>query len=53
MAFYGDIFTFDMGELGMKNYPLALEMLGLCCFLIAFGVKLPIFPLHTLASRCT
>jgi len=47
MAFYGDNLTFDMTQLGMKNYPLALELLAYAGFLIAFGVKLPIFPLHT------
>ena len=31
----------------MKDYPLALETLAYVGFLIAFGVKLPIFPLHT------
>lgn len=47
MAFYGDNLTFDMAELGMKNYPMALELLAYTGFIIAFGVKLPIFPLHT------
>ncbi|MCJ8283297.1 MAG: NADH-quinone oxidoreductase subunit M, partial [Rivularia sp. ALOHA_DT_140] len=47
LAFYGDTVTFDMGSLGMKQYPKALEMLAYTGFLIAFGVKLPIFPLHT------
>ena len=47
MAFYGDNITFNMTELGMKDYPLALEMLAYVGFLIAYGVKLPIFPLHT------
>ncbi len=47
MGFYGDTVTFDMAELGMKNYPLALEMLAYVGFLVAYGVKLPIFPLHT------
>lgn len=47
LAFYGDTVTFDLTELGMKNYPLALEMVAYVGFLIAFGVKLPIFPLHT------
>ncbi len=47
MAFSGDTVTFDLGELGMKNYPLALEMLAYVGFLIAYGVKLAIFPLHT------
>ncbi|WP_107671171.1 NAD(P)H-quinone oxidoreductase subunit 4 [Cyanothece sp. BG0011] len=47
MAFYGDTVTFDMAQLGMKEFPLALELLAYAGFLIAFGVKLPIFPLHT------
>lgn len=47
MAFYGDTITFNMTELGMKDYPLTLEMLAYVGFLIAYGVKLPIFPLHT------
>ncbi|AFZ53651.1 NAD(P)H-quinone oxidoreductase subunit 4 [Cyanobacterium aponinum] len=47
MAFYGDNFTLNMAELGMKNYPIALEVLAYVGFLIAFGVKLPIFPFHT------
>jgi NAD(P)H-quinone oxidoreductase subunit 4 len=47
MAFYGDTVTFDMTTLGMKQYPKALEALAYAGFLIAFGVKLPIFPLHT------
>ncbi|GFE69299.1 NAD(P)H-quinone oxidoreductase subunit 4 [Chroococcus sp. FPU101] len=47
LAFYGNHFTFDMAELGLKEYPLGLEMLAYAGFLIAFGVKLPIFPLHT------
>lgn len=47
MAFYGDNFTLNMAELAMKNYPIALEVLAYVGFLIAFGVKLPIFPFHT------
>ncbi len=48
MAFYGDSnLTFDLVELGMKNYPLGLELLLYAGLLIAFGVKLAIFPLHT------
>jgi NAD(P)H-quinone oxidoreductase subunit 4 len=47
LAFYGDTVTFNIAELGLKNYPLALELLTYVGFLIAFGVKLPIFPLHT------
>jgi NAD(P)H-quinone oxidoreductase subunit 4 len=47
MAFSGDTITFDMATLGMKQYPKAFELLVYAGFLIAFGVKLPIFPLHT------
>ncbi|WP_414584828.1 NAD(P)H-quinone oxidoreductase subunit 4 [Scytonema sp. PCC 10023] len=47
MAFSGDTVSFDMATLGMKEYPKAFELLVYACFLIAFGVKLPIFPLHT------
>jgi NAD(P)H-quinone oxidoreductase subunit 4 len=47
MAFYGDHITFDMVELAMKDYPLALELPLYAGLLIAFGVKLAVFPLHT------
>ncbi|MGP1375315.1 MAG: NAD(P)H-quinone oxidoreductase subunit 4 [Almyronema sp.] len=47
MAFYGDTVTFNMTELGLKDYPLAFELFAYSGFLIAFGVKLPIFPFHT------
>ena len=47
MAFYGDRITFDMAELGLKEFPLTLELLLYAGLLIAFGVKLAIFPLHT------
>jgi NAD(P)H-quinone oxidoreductase subunit 4 len=47
MALYGDNITFDVVELGLKNYPLTLELLLYAGLLIAFGVKLAIFPLHT------
>jgi NAD(P)H-quinone oxidoreductase subunit 4 len=43
----GGSLTFDMVELGLKDYPLGLEMLLYAGLLIAFGVKLAIFPLHT------
>ncbi len=32
----------NIAELGMKEYPLALELLAYIGFLIAFGVKLPV-----------
>jgi NAD(P)H-quinone oxidoreductase subunit 4 len=47
MAFYGDHVTFNMHELGLKDYSLTFEVLMYAAFLVAFGVKLPIFPLHT------
>jgi NAD(P)H-quinone oxidoreductase subunit 4 len=47
MAFYGDTVTFNLHELGLKDYSLSFELLMYAAFLIAFGVKLPIFPLHT------
>jgi NAD(P)H-quinone oxidoreductase subunit 4 len=47
MAFYGGNVTFDMTELAHKNYPTFLELLLYAGFIIAYGVKLPIFPLHT------
>lgn len=47
MAFYGDTVTFDMQAIAAKDYPLNLQLLLYGGFLIAYGVKLPIFPLHT------
>ena len=45
--FGGDVITFDMFELGLRDYPLALELFLYGGLLIAFGVKLAVFPLHT------
>jgi NAD(P)H-quinone oxidoreductase subunit 4 len=47
MAFYGDTVTFDLAALAHKHYSLTFELLAYAGLLIAFGVKLPIFPLHT------
>ncbi|WP_425217525.1 NAD(P)H-quinone oxidoreductase subunit 4 [Tumidithrix helvetica] len=47
MAFYGDVPTFDMRALAAKDYPLTFQLFAYAGFLIAYGVKLPIFPLHT------
>lgn len=47
LAFYGDTYTLNIQELGLKNYTPAFEALVYLGFLISFGVKLPIFPLHT------
>jgi NAD(P)H-quinone oxidoreductase subunit 4 len=47
MAFYGDTVTFDMQALGLKDYALNFQLFIYAGFLIAYAVKLPIFPLHT------
>jgi NAD(P)H-quinone oxidoreductase subunit 4 len=47
MAFYGDTVTFDMRAIANKDIGLTLQLWLYGGFLIAYGVKLPIFPLHT------
>jgi NAD(P)H-quinone oxidoreductase subunit 4 len=47
MASYGDTFTFDLHELSLKDYSLGFEVWMYASLLLAFGVKLPVFPLHT------
>jgi len=47
MAFYGDTVTFDMRALAAKDYAINFQLWVYAGFLIAYGVKLPIFPLHT------
>jgi NAD(P)H-quinone oxidoreductase subunit 4 len=47
MAFYGDTVTFDMRSLIAKDYALNFQLWIYAAFLIAYAVKLPIFPLHT------
>jgi NAD(P)H-quinone oxidoreductase subunit 4 len=47
MCFYGDSITFDMRALAAKDYPLNFQLFIYAGFLIAYGVKLPIIPLHT------
>ncbi|MGK7936452.1 MAG: NAD(P)H-quinone oxidoreductase subunit 4 [Xenococcaceae cyanobacterium] len=48
MAIYGGgTLTFDMLALAAKDFPLALELFLYGGLLLAFGVKLAIFPLHT------
>jgi NAD(P)H-quinone oxidoreductase subunit 4 len=48
MAFYGSAApTFDVTELAMRSLPLGLELLLYAGLLVAFGVKLAIFPMHT------
>ena len=48
MAFSGggDV-TFDIAKLALKDYSLALELFLYAGLLIAFGVKLAVFPMHT------
>jgi NAD(P)H-quinone oxidoreductase subunit 4 len=47
MAFYGGTPTFDMRALAAKDYAFNLQLWLYGAFLIAYAVKLPIFPLHT------
>jgi NAD(P)H-quinone oxidoreductase subunit 4 len=47
MAFYGDTVTFDMRLLATKDYAFNFQLLIYGAFLVAYAVKLPIFPLHT------
>jgi NAD(P)H-quinone oxidoreductase subunit 4 len=47
MAFYGDTVTFNLADLAQKHYSLPFQLFVYGAFLIAFAVKLPVFPLHT------
>ncbi|MCF2150696.1 NAD(P)H-quinone oxidoreductase subunit 4 [Desmonostoc muscorum LEGE 12446] len=48
MGLYGGgNMSFDITELAMKEYPLGLQLLLYAGLLIAFGVKLAVFPMHT------
>jgi NAD(P)H-quinone oxidoreductase subunit 4 len=47
MAFYGDTVTFDFRALAAKEYAIGFQLLIYTGFLVAYGVKLPIVPLHT------
>ena len=47
MAFYGDVVSFDMTTLAAKDYTTQFQLFMYAAFLIAYAVKLPIFPLHT------
>ncbi|XGB41893.1 MAG: NAD(P)H-quinone oxidoreductase subunit 4 [Nodosilinea sp. LVE1205-7] len=47
MAFYGDTITFNLTDLAQKHYSLPFQLLMYAAFLIAFAVKLPVFPFHT------
>ena len=47
LALYGDNVTFDIAALANQDFPLSLQIPLYAGLLIAFGVKLAIFPLHT------
>ena len=47
MAFYGDTFSLGMQDIAAKQYPINMQYWLYGALLIAYGVKLPIFPLHT------
>jgi NAD(P)H-quinone oxidoreductase subunit 4 len=47
MGFYGGTTTFDMQALAHKDYALNFQLFMYAGLLIAYGVKLPIIPLHT------
>lgn len=47
-SFYGnEVPSFDIQALASKSYPISLEIALYLGFLIAYAVKLPIFPFHT------
>nr|QUS63515.1 NADH-plastoquinone oxidoreductase subunit 4 [Dryopteris crassirhizoma] len=47
-SFYGnEVPSFDIQALASKSYPISLEIAPYLGFLIAYAVKLPIFPFHT------
>ncbi|MFM7455711.1 MAG: NAD(P)H-quinone oxidoreductase subunit 4 [Vulcanococcus sp.] len=47
MAFYGGHTSFDYTDLMAKGFSVKFQLLAYAGLLIAFGVKLPIVPLHT------
>ncbi len=47
MGLYGGDMTFDITALAKKEYPLGLQLLLYAGLLVAFGVKLAVFPMHT------
>jgi NAD(P)H-quinone oxidoreductase subunit 4 len=47
MGFYGDTISFDMQTLAAKDYALNFQLWMYAGLIIAYGVKLPIIPLHT------
>lgn len=47
LALAGHPYTWDMAVWQERSWPLGLEIFAYLAFLVAFGVKLPMFPLHT------
>ncbi len=47
LALGGDSYTLNMQELSQRSYGGSFAILCYLGFLVGFGVKLPIFPLHT------
>jgi len=47
LALSGDTFTLNLSEIALKSHSQTFGILCYLGFLIGFGVKLPIFPLHT------
>lgn len=47
LYFYSGMNTFNMLELARANLPLGIEKIIFLGFLLGFGVKVPIVPLHT------
>lgn len=47
LALSGDQFTFNLNEIAAKSFTGNFGIFCYLGFLIGFGVKLPIFPLHT------
>ncbi|MEM9271639.1 MAG: NAD(P)H-quinone oxidoreductase subunit 4 [Cyanobacteria bacterium P01_F01_bin.143] len=47
LAFAGEGTSFELSQLALNDYSPYLQNLVYVAFLIGFGVKLPLFPLHT------
>ena len=47
LAFAGERVTFELSQLALSDYSFPVQRLAYLAFLIGFGVKLPLFPLHT------
>ncbi|MGK7915201.1 MAG: NAD(P)H-quinone oxidoreductase subunit 4 [Prochloraceae cyanobacterium] len=47
LAFAGERTSFELTQLALNDYAQPIQNLAYLAFLIGFGVKLPLFPLHT------